>query len=145
MKNELNPYLQVVQKMRGGDVEEFSKVIEKYTDLFKEDGNYKLVCRLRHNVIKFGLWKINVSYSKISLKDVTSKLGLPSVEDTECIVAKAIWDGVIEATIDHSNGYLQTREVKDVYSTNEPQQAFDKRIKFCMELYNKSVKSLEFD
>lgn len=66
-------------------------------DLFLKDGNYNLINRLRHNVIKFGLWKINLSYSKISLSDVTHKLGLDSIQDTECIVAKAIRDGVIDA------------------------------------------------
>lgn len=113
-------------------------------DLFLKDGNYNLINRLRHNVIKFGLWKINLSYSKISLSDVTHKLGLDSIQDTECIVAKAIWDGVIDAQIDHQNQYLMTWEVVNLYTSNEPQQVFDKRIKFCMELYTKSIKGLKF-
>jgi len=60
-----------------------------------------LVHRLKHTVIKFGLKKINIAYSKISLKDMQTKLALESVEETEQIVAKAIRDGVIEATINH--------------------------------------------
>jgi 26S proteasome regulatory subunit N3 len=42
-----------------------------------------LVQRLKHTVIKFGLKKINISYSRIHLKDIMSKLGLESVEETE--------------------------------------------------------------
>lgn len=115
-----------------------------YKDLFLKDGNYNLINRLRHNVIKFGLRKINLSYSKISLQDVTHKLGLESIQDTECIVAKAIWDGVIDAQIDHEHQHLMTWEVVNLYTSNEPQQVFDKRIKFCMELHTKSIKGLKF-
>ena len=57
--------------------------------------------RLKYSVIKFGLKKINISYSKISIKDIQTKLALESVEETEQIVAKAIRDGVIEATLNH--------------------------------------------
>ena len=46
--------------------------------------------RLRHNVIRAGLRRISLAYSRISLADVASKLGLPNVEDTESIVTKAI-------------------------------------------------------
>ena len=46
--------------------------------------------RLRHNVIRAGLRRISLAYSRISLADVAAKLGLANVEDTECIVAKAI-------------------------------------------------------
>lgn len=35
-------------------------------------------------------------------------------------------DGVIEASIDHSNGWLLSNEVVDLYSTEEPQKAFHK-------------------
>lgn len=54
-------------------------------------------------MIKFGLKKINIAYSRISLSDIQKKLSLESVEETEQIVAKAIRDGVIEAKIDHDN------------------------------------------
>jgi 26S proteasome regulatory subunit N3 len=37
-----------------------------------------------------------------------------------------------------------TREIVNLYNSKEPQQVFDKRIKFCMELYTKSVKGLKF-
>ena len=35
-------------------------------------------------------------------------------------------DGVIEASIDHSNSWLLSNEVVDLYSTEEPQKAFHK-------------------
>lgn len=60
-------------------------------------------------MIKFGLRKIFLSYSRISLADICSKLHMDSVAETEYIVAKAIRDGVIDATINHEEQYLQTK------------------------------------
>lgn len=63
---------------------------EEHASVFKADKTANLVIRLRHNVIRTGLRRINLAYSRISLADVAQKLGLGSAEDTECIVAKAI-------------------------------------------------------
>jgi 26S proteasome regulatory subunit N3 len=54
------------------------------------------------------LKKINISYSKIHLKDIMSKLSLESVEETEQIVAKAIRDGVIEAQLSHDDQWMSS-------------------------------------
>lgn len=78
--------------------------------------------RLHHLVIKTGLRKINLSYSRISLKDVALKLNLDAKSDVEFIIAKVILlnfiiylnylsikcirDGVINAKIDHENQHL---------------------------------------
>jgi len=83
---------------------------------------------------------MSLTYSRISLRDVCLKLGLDSEETTEYIVAKAIRDGVIEATINHEGGYMQNKEVLDVYATEEPMLAFDERIRFCMTLHNEAIK-----
>lgn len=100
--------------------------------------------RLKHTVLKFGLRKLNISYSKISMKDIQTKLSLDSIEETELIVAKAIRDGVIEAVINHEEGFMQSKEVSDVYTSNDPQNMLNKRIKFCMDLHNDAVKALEY-
>jgi len=52
---------------------------------------------------------------------------------------QAIRDGVIEAEINHEAGYVQTKDVTDVYSTREPQKAFHNRISFCLDIYRNSV------
>lgn len=51
---------------------------------------------LGHNVIKTGLRKISLSYSRISLVDIASKLTLDDAASAEFVCAKAIKDGVIE-------------------------------------------------
>lgn len=62
----------------------------------------------------------------------------------EYIVAKAIKDGVVDATINHTKGYMESDEVSYVYSTTSPQEEFDRRIKFCMQLHNDSVKAMRY-
>jgi 26S proteasome regulatory subunit N3 len=64
-------------------MENFLSIVNKYEAIFKADKNYSLILRLKHTVLKFGLKKLNISYSKISLKDIQSKLGLDTSEETE--------------------------------------------------------------
>ena len=54
----------------------------------------------------------SIAYSRISLADVAAKLALPSVEDTECVVAKAIRDGGVDAVLDHEAGAMMSREAE---------------------------------
>lgn len=63
---------------------------EEHAATFQADKTVNLVVRLRHNVIRAGLRNLVLAYSRISLADVAQRLGLPSADDTEGIVAKAI-------------------------------------------------------
>ena len=74
------------------------KAAEQHAAAFSADKTHNLVVRLRHNVIRAGLKRISLAYSRISLKDIASKLGLQNVEDTESIVAKAIRWGACSST-----------------------------------------------
>ena len=62
--------------------------MENYEDQFQNDHTYTLIIRLRHNVIKTGIRRISLSYSRISLRDIAAKLGLDDALDAEYIVAK---------------------------------------------------------
>lgn len=73
---------------------------------------------MRHNVIKTGIRMISLSYSKISLRDICIKLHLDSEEDAQFIVAKAIRDGVIDATLDHNRGYMKSKVSWKEYKSN---------------------------
>lgn len=130
----------IATAVRIGDITKFNEALSSHSDVFTRDSNMSLIVRLRHNVIKTALRTISLAYSRISLSDVSAKLHLDSEEDAEYIVAKAIRDGVIQATVDHEKGFMASKETGDVYATNEPQMAFDTRIKFLLELHNQSVK-----
>lgn len=140
----LRPYFAITQAVRSGDLKTFAQVIERHQALFQKDKTLTLINRLRYNVIKTGLRSINLSYSRISLKDICAKLGLESEQDAAGVVAKAIVDGVIDATIDHDKQCVQSKKGTDIYSSCEPQKAFHKRISFCLQMHNDTVKSMSF-
>ncbi|CAG0883163.1 unnamed protein product [Cyprideis torosa] len=144
MRQALIPYFQLTQAVRTGDIVQFGVVLDTHGSQFQKDHTYNLILRLRHNVIKTAIRMIGLSYSRISLKDIATKLMLDSPTDAEFMVAKAIRDGVIEATIDHNGGYMKSTEMLDVYCTREPQLAFHQRISFCLDIHNQSVKALRF-
>jgi len=138
--------------------------VNSYAAVFKKDGTFALVQRLRHNVIKTGLKNINSAYSKISFKDIKTKLNLESEQDAEFIVSKvcqkcmffeylfeltvaqfqAIVDGIIDGTIDQSGHFFQSSANVDVYVTNEPERAFHKRIDFLLKIHNDAVTSMRY-
>ena len=99
----------MAQAVHSGDVVRFNDVLKVSQAKFQQDKTYTLIIRLRHNVIKTGIRMISLSYSRISLADIAEKLSLESTQDAEYIVAKAIRDGVIEAVINHEEGYVQSR------------------------------------
>jgi 26S proteasome regulatory subunit N3 len=144
LTKSLRPYSEVTKAVRLGDLTIFNNALDIFGEHLKKDKNYNLVLRLRQNVIKTGIRIISLSYKRISLKDICIKLHLDSELTAEYIVSKAIKDGVVDATINHTKGYMESDEVSDVYSTINPQIEFDRRIKFCMQLHNDSVKAMRY-
>ncbi|QSZ28660.1 hypothetical protein DSL72_003159 [Monilinia vaccinii-corymbosi] len=144
LERALQPYLNLVQAVRVGLIAEFEAVITQHAETFRRDGTYTLILRLRQNVIKTGIRMMSLSYSRISLRDICIRLKLNSEESAEYIVAKAIRDGVIEATLDREKGFMKSKEVGDVYATREPGEAFHDRIRACLALHDESVKAMRF-
>ncbi|EON98029.1 putative 26s proteasome non-atpase regulatory subunit 3 protein [Phaeoacremonium minimum UCRPA7] len=144
MEQALHPYFLLVQAVRIGNLEDFETTIADHADTFRRDGTYTLILRLRQNVIKTGIRMMSLSYSRISLRDICIRLHLGSEESAEYIVAKAIRDGVIEATLDRERGFMKSKEIGDVYATREPGEAFHDRIRACLALHDESVKAMRF-
>ena len=176
MKGHLHPYLQLtqvrsyvdflqwgrltrmLQAVNGGDTRNYEEIVQRHSTIFKEDHTYTLVLRLRQNVIRTGLRKICMSYSRIGFNDIATRLHLSSPFDAAFLCAKAIRDGVIEAELDYAEGSLRSQvcwsaipqtihcvlrnsqESMDIYSTMEPHQAFEKRIQFCLNIHSEAVK-----
>ncbi|GAA99198.1 uncharacterized protein L969DRAFT_93660 [Mixia osmundae IAM 14324] len=144
LRDALVPYLQIAQAVRTGNIAQFEETLAKYKGRFRAETTYTLVLRLRHNVIKTALRSISLAYSRIPLSSVCTKLKLDSEEEAEYIVAKAIKDGVIDAQLDHEQGAMKSKDVLDIYSTNEPQRAFHERIQFLMQMHNDSVRAMRY-
>ena len=149
MKGELEPYLKITQAVRRGDLAVFQDIVTLFVDRLRIDGTWTLISRLAHSVVKAGLRRLHVSYSRISLEDVAHRLGLQNVTSAEFVVAKAVKDGVIDATIVKSEhggtgGYVQSHELVDVYATTEPAEAYHRRIAYCLTSYNDAIKGMRF-
>ncbi|KAJ5780948.1 hypothetical protein N7457_006108 [Penicillium paradoxum] len=144
LERAMHPYLLLSQAVSVGDLDGFLNIVNTHSETFRKDGTYTLILRLRQNVIKTGIRMMSLSYSRISLRDICLRLGLDSEESAEYIVAKAIRDGVIEATLDHEHGFMKSKEVGDIYATREPGEAFHERIRACLALHDESVKAMRF-
>lgn len=140
LERALHPYFLLTRAVSVGDLDGFLNTVNTHSSTFRKDGTYTLILRLRQNVIKTGIRMMSLSYSRISLRDICLRLGLDSEESAEYIVAKAIRDGVIEATLDHERGFMKSKDVGDVYATREPGEAFHDRITACLSLHDESVK-----
>mmetsp|Transcript_1481 Transcript_1481/g.2690 ORF Transcript_1481/g.2690 Transcript_1481/m.2690 type:complete len:542 (+) Transcript_1481:60-1685(+) len=144
MKMELTPYMKITQAVRRGDLAVFHETVQQFMDRLKVDGTYTLISRLAHSVVKAGLRRLNMSYSRISLEDIAHRLGLANATSAEFVVSKAVRDGVIDATIYHEEGYVQSHDLLDVYATTEPMEAFHRRIAYCLTTHNDAVRSMRY-
>lgn len=125
--------------MRTGSLAQFQATLAKHAPTFEADKTYTLVVRLHQNVIKTGIRRLSLSYSRISLRDICVKLNLDSEEDAEYIVGKAIRDGVIDGRLLHDKGWMECGIQKTGYGP-EVAEMFSRRIGYCLELHNESVK-----
>ncbi|KAL7552077.1 hypothetical protein ACHAWF_015293 [Thalassiosira exigua] len=144
MRAELRPYLEIAQAVRRGDLAVFHETVSARAARLRADGTYTLISRLAHSVVKAGLRRLKASYSRISLDDVAKRLGLPTATSAEFVVAKAVRDGVIDATIDHEGGYVRSHDLVDVYATSEPSEAFHRRIAYCLTTHNDAVRAMRY-
>ncbi|CAD8045180.1 unnamed protein product [Paramecium primaurelia] len=140
----LYPYYRIVSTVIKGNLGEFQQEVARSENILRRDKLYNLIQRLPQIVIKAGLRRINLSYSRISLNDIHEKLNLPSQCNAEQVVAKAIRDGTLAAVIDHENQIVITKETNDLYGTKAPQEAYGERINNCLGLYNQAVKALQY-
>ena len=81
-----------------GDVVAFNAVLAAHEAVFRRDLTLPRVVRLRQNVIKTGLKKISMTYSRISFADIATKLHLDTAVDAQFLCAKV--RGQIHRSID---------------------------------------------
>ncbi|KAJ4490181.1 PCI domain-containing protein [Lentinula aciculospora] len=146
LEKPLKGYFEIVKAVRTGSLSQFQQTVLKHATLFQADKTHTLITRLRQNVIKTGIRRLSLAYSLISLKDICVKLHLDSEEDAEYIVGKAIRDGVIDGRLVHEKGWMTcggAGGVKRGYGA-EVAETFSRRIGYCLELHNQSVKAMRY-
>jgi len=144
----LAPYFALAAAAREGSLAAFTRVVESHGAVFARDGLSHLVARLRRNVIRSGVRRVALAYTRISLADVASKIGLEgSSSDVASVVAKVIRDGgegMEEAYIDHASGCLCSRGAPNVYGTRSPAAQFHDRTMFLMDVHNEALRAMRF-
>ncbi|KAH8113936.1 PCI domain-containing protein [Phellopilus nigrolimitatus] len=143
LQSALAGYFEIVKAVRTGSLAQFQETLKEYQAQFTADKTHTLIVRLRQNVIKTGVRRLSLSYSRISLRDICVKLHLDSEEDAEYIVGKAIRDGVIEGRVIHEKGWLECAGAKSGYGPDVA-EAYQRRIGFCLTLHNESVKAMRY-
>ncbi|KAJ7359210.1 diphenol oxidase-A2 [Mycena albidolilacea] len=143
LEKALTPYFDIVKAVRTGSLSQFQSTLARHAAHFEADRTFTLIVRLRQNVIKTGIRRLSLSYSRISLRDICVKLHLDSEEDAEYIVGKAIRDGVIDGRIVHEKGWMECGGQKGGYGP-EVGEVFERRIGYCLELHNQSVKAMRY-
>jgi 26S proteasome regulatory subunit N3 len=144
LRRALLPYLALTRAVRQGSVRAFAGVVAAQAAVFERDGTASLVRRLEANVIKTALRRIATSYSRISFAAVAQRLARGSAEDAEFLCAQAVRDGVIDAVLDHEAGTLESRAMPNVYAGKEPQEAFRRRIDFCLGVHDEATRAMRF-
>ncbi|CAA7270217.1 unnamed protein product [Cyclocybe aegerita] len=143
LQKALTAYFEIVKAVRTGSLSQFQATLSKHAAQFAADNTYTMIIRLRQNVIKTGIRRLSLSYSRISLRDICVKLHLDTEEDAEYIVGKAIRDGVIEGRIVHEKGWMECGSQKSGYGP-EVSAELGRRISFCLDLHNQSVKAMRY-
>ncbi len=140
----LEPYMALTRATRAGSLPAFRAALAAHAPALAAAGTLSLARRLEANVIRTGLRRCAAAYSKISFRDIAGKLGLGSAEDAEFTCAKAIKDGVLDAVLCHEEGVLVSQPRGNVYVTKEPQEAYHRRITFCLDVHNEAVQSMRY-
>ncbi|KAJ7185558.1 PCI domain-containing protein, partial [Mycena filopes] len=144
LEKALKAYFDIVKAVRTGSLSQFQTTLAQHTAQFTADRTLTLIVRLRQNVIKTGIRRLSLSYARISLRDICVKLHLDSEEDAEYIVGKAIRDGVIEGRVVHEKGWMECLAGRGKGYGSEVGEVFGRRIGYCLELHNQSVKAMRY-
>lgn len=155
----LSAYHALTVAVRSGDLAQFQAVLSEHQARFIGDSLYTLILRLHQNVLKTGLRRLYLAYTRIPLSGVAQKLRLPSIDDAEFVVMKAIKDGVFGASNDHHHHHQSTTSAPRIesgaflgkpaatthfYATAQPQTVLHQRITQCQQLFAETVKAMRF-
>lgn len=144
LARSLKPYLSLCQSVRLGDLSRFQKTIAEHHTSFHADRTDSLVSRLHQNVLRAGLKRLAAAYIRVPLAEVCTKLGLPSVDDAEFVILKAIKEGVINATVDHSHQFMECKPSTNTYYTSQPHSDLHHRIQGAQALYKHSMMAMRY-
>lgn len=140
----LRPYLALCQSVRLGDMGRFQSVIQEMAPKFMADRSMILIQRLHQTVLKAGLRRLSVAYSRIPLADIQRKLGLATVDDAEFVVIKSLKEGLVQGHLDHAAQFLQCDPRSNTYYTTDPQRILHERLEQLASLQIECQRALRY-
>eukprot|EP01013_Petalomonas_cantuscygni_P010311 TRINITY_DN2336_c0_g1_i1.p1 TRINITY_DN2336_c0_g1~~TRINITY_DN2336_c0_g1_i1.p1 ORF type:complete len:320 (+),score=63.06 TRINITY_DN2336_c0_g1_i1:176-1135(+) len=142
----LRPYLEVTSAVRFGNLQTFQRVLRQHEHVFERDGTLPLIHRVHHNVLKTGLRRAVSAYSRISLASLAQKLALGDATDAAYVVAKAVADGIVDATIDPDvvGGAVIPRRESARFATATAAASMRRRIEYLVALRHELQRAMKF-
>lgn len=140
----LQPYLQLTQAVRLGDLARFNEVLSSFAACWARDGTADLVPHLHGSVLRVGLGRLAHSYLRISFADIRSKLGLNMEAEAKTLVIEALRQGIIEGHVNEVDNCFESKPAADLYSTQVPQETFNARSRTLRALHNDAVRAMRF-
>lgn len=142
----LKPYLELARCVRGGDVLGFEAILasQRHTAAYARDGLLAPVQRLKESVLRTGLRRLSLAYARVTVADVARSLHIPSLEDAELMIMKAIHDGVIVAHFHVDDRLITTPVGRGRYPSVRPRRELLKRAAMAMEVQAHTTASLRF-
>ena len=140
----LQPYLQLTQAVRLGDLARFNEVLSSFSGNWTRDGTADLVPHLHGSVLRVGLSRLARSYLRISFADIRSKLGLNMEAEAKTLVYEALRQGIIEGHVNDVDGCFESKPAADLYASRVPQESFNARASTLRDLHNDAIRAMRF-
>lgn len=102
-QNQLKPYFSLIGCVKRGDVKAFYLHLEDQQSEYLSNNLYFVVRRLLKNIVRVGLRKVAICYSRIQVADISDILGF----NVEFILYKAIKDGEVKGFVQDGIFYSQ--------------------------------------
>lgn len=141
----LKNYKELVKVVSQGHNEEFSRFLNTHKNEFTRDFVYPLLLKMRAVVLRNAVKKLSIAYTRISIPDVLTKIGIKQGDnfDLQSFLAKST--GYIEDfTIDPNSNVIDFARSSENYSDAIIRETLTRRIDHLNILEEQIVKSLKY-
>ena len=138
-------YKKLVKLVLNGYTEQFEDLLKKEKKTFQIDLVYPLMKQMHSIVIRNGLKKLSLAYTKISSNDILNKIHIRKEENFELnsFLTKSK-EHIENFAIDQKNDIIEFVKTKEVYSDQKIREQLLSRIKHLNSLDEQVIKSLRY-
>lgn len=138
-------YKKLVKLVLNGYTEQFENLLTKEKTNFQNDLVYPLMKQMHSIVIRNGLKKLSLAYTKISSNDILKKIHISKEENFELnsFLTKSK-EHIENFAIDQKNEIIEFVKTKEVYSDFKIREMLLSRVKHLNSLDEQVIKSLRY-